>query len=699
MNLDEKQLIRARAIISKVVPDEETRAFVAQVFADTIETLNEQGAARWEVTLKPGLIRVNAGRVYVLDIGRDELMLPVDPQKLAAASRKSLRRYLNQYAMTTLPHVSFSRYEYPEARKWWPELREAYLAFAREAAGTSKRCVWARAHSPEIVQVMGELAHRPLPQPEYGELPPKRSKATDSTTSNETVAPSRFEALLEQLRTKHDLTIAADVVAHYILGLQAKRFVIFTGISGTGKTKLAIALAKQFPLERTDRVAASSSPGAIEKKVRPSAHKYRRTVIPSAIAHSLRLEGVVGSGSALVDVECPSGVVACSCYRNNREGAPVHHLALQGPVGDWLQSLPVGDSYLVEVVETPLGARDRLRLFTAATVTKMVLVSNLRVIAVRPDWTDCRGLLGYWNPLTDRYVSTPFLDLLLAASDEHRRALNEGRAPHPFFAILDEMNLARVEQYFADFLSAMESGEPIPLHSRPSEAVEETDDESPAIPREVVIPPNLYFTATVNVDETTYMFSPKVLDRSFVIEFNDVNLGTYGLAHEENEAGLFDLNGWTDLAPIDSRGADEWRNIPEEAREALTNIHALLARENRHFGYRVANEIARFVNRGQEQSDADDVATLIDMAIFSKVLPKLHGTQQELTQMLADLFAFAVGPRGKESGRFDAWKIAALRLVCNPQEDDAPVLYPRSALKLWRMHRRLVSHGFTSFIE
>jgi 5-methylcytosine-specific restriction enzyme B len=79
------------------------------------------------------------------------------------------------------------------------------------------------------------------------------------------------------------------------------------------------------------------------------------------------------------------------------------------------------------------------------------------------------------------------------------------------------MNLARVEHYFSDFLSAMESGEEIHLHDDPQ--VEEEED----IPRRIAIPKNVFVIGTVNVDETTYMFSPKVLDRAFVLEFNDVD--------------------------------------------------------------------------------------------------------------------------------------------------------------------------------
>lgn len=81
------------------------------------------------------------------------------------------------------------------------------------------------------------------------------------------------------------------------------------------------------------------------------------------------------------------------------------------------------------------------------------------------------------------------------------------------------MNLSHVERYFSDFLSAMESDEEIPLYKKPfhKENGEECED---VIPEKLRLPKNLFVTGTVNIDETTYMFSPKVLDRSNVVEFN-----------------------------------------------------------------------------------------------------------------------------------------------------------------------------------
>jgi hypothetical protein len=131
------------------------------------------------------------------------------------------------------------------------------------------------------------------------------------------------------------------------------------------------------------------------------------------------------------------------------------------------------------------------------------------LIPVGADWTGNENILGYPDGLdAQRYVTKPALELLLHAAKEEERE-------DPHFLLLDEMNLSHVERYFADLLSAIESGEAIPLYEDGDRAA-----DLQAIPRKLTLPPNVFIIGTVNVDETTYMFSPKVLDRANVIEFH-----------------------------------------------------------------------------------------------------------------------------------------------------------------------------------
>jgi len=129
------------------------------------------------------------------------------------------------------------------------------------------------------------------------------------------------------------------------------------------------------------------------------------------------------------------------------------------------------------------------------------------LVPVGADWTNREPLLGFPNSLEPgRYIKPEYkvIDLIIEAGKEEN-------SDKPFFLILDEMNLSHVERYFADILSVLESGEKINLHPD----VDWNDD----VPAELVLPPNLFIIGTVNIDETTYMFSPKVLDRAHVIEF------------------------------------------------------------------------------------------------------------------------------------------------------------------------------------
>ena len=225
------------------------------------------------------------------------------------------------------------------------------------------------------------------------------------------------------------------------------------------------------------------------------------------------------------------------------------------------------------------------------------VAAHYEQVSVWPDWTDPSGLLGYVNPLADppSFHETPALKLLLAA---HK---NPGE---PYFLCLDEMNLARVEHYFAPVLTAMEGrGGRLALHGG-DEAVDQ-------VPASIPWPTNLFVIGTVNMDETTHPFSDKVLDRAFTFEFWNA-----------------DLELWANLnaaeVPADVRGP---------VMRVLTKLYAALEPARRHFGYRTCAEVLGFcgVSHGLPISEA------LDAAILAKVLPKIRGEDsKELRQALLD---------------------------------------------------------------
>ncbi len=298
-------------------------------------------------------------------------------------------------------------------------------------------------------------------------------------------------------------------------------------------------------------------------------------------------------------------------------------------------------------------------------------------MSVRPDWTDSTYLLGYYNPITEKYEVTPFLSLMLKAVQDPQK---------PYFVILDEMNIAKVEHYFSDFLSCLESRrlspdgkllqEPIILHNE-SRELSYTDQDSREwlIPAKINIPSNIYFTGTVNVDETTYMFSPKVLDRANTIELNEVYLESNmtDLASDfifKKEANLADLFKQPSK-PAQYSNYISFQSDMKKYNDSLVQINTLLAKHKMHFGYRVANEIAVYMqnvkNYCLDNSEAFDLA--FDIQVKQKILPKFNGSAAKLNEPLTDLLNIL-------DERFS-----------------------QSKLKIEHMLQQLERAGFASFIE
>ena len=263
---------------------------------------------------------------------------------------------------------------------------------------------------------------------------------------------------------------------------------------------------------------------------------------------------------------------------------------------------------------------------------------QFRLIPVRPDWNDGTALFGYQNVLASRYVSTPFLDIVRTAG------LPENRQK-TFFVCLDEMNLARVEHYLADYLSALESrAHRIPLHE--------------GVP-DLTLPPNLFVTGTVNADEATHGFSRKVLDRANTFDFDDlpefgdpaaaVGVGADAASAAERQA-LFLASRAGGVSRARERLAALSAGWPERALGALQAVNALLYPHRLHFAYRVRDDVLMFL---ANSFDADTGAGLLavnpeenfvlalDLQVMQKVLPKLHGQSDALLPLLSRLQAWA----------------------------------------------------------
>jgi hypothetical protein len=359
--------------------------------------------------------------------------------------------------------------------------------------------------------------------------------------------------------------------------------------------------------------------------------------------------------------------------------------------------------------------------------------------SVRPDWRDSKNLLGFVNPLLDnKYQSTGLLRFLQHARDNTLSAEATQVAPH--FLILDEMNLAHVEYYFAEFLSVLESGritqtdvakreenlasdfrvgftrEAIHLHSCDA-PIQDTNSTSP-IPSALRLPPNLYIIGTVNIDETTFAFSPKVLDRAFTIEFRDADLENYNpMLADSTEANeiieKIRANVFADFTRESRFIANDKEDVAlaldelGEYRDALIELNKLLEPYDLHFGYRVLDEIALFfANARVAQSsgivlfDSDD--EILDAAVLMKVLPKIHGSRQKLQEPLERILRWTLEKKNGD----DVFKLIGGE---GTQKSEIPALlerwdtladkfaYPATAKKVLRMLHALYTTGFASF--
>ncbi|MED3033435.1 restriction endonuclease [Bacillus thuringiensis] len=288
------------------------------------------------------------------------------------------------------------------------------------------------------------------------------------------------------------------------------------------------------------------------------------------------------------------------------------------------------------------------------------------LIPVRPDWSDSSDLLGYVN-LQGVFQERPLIKVLQNADANPNR---------PYFVVLDEMNLARVEYYFSDFLSVIES----------RKWKDRKIVTSPVLPesitnKHITIPSNVYIIGTVNMDETTHPLSKKVLDRANTIEFNTVNLDYFNFLMdvEEKEAEIASNRSleteYLHLKECFKENEDLVRNISS----VLIEINKTLESVGAQVGYRIRDEIC-FYMAYNEQGKLLSFDEALDYQIYQKILPRLAGSDVRTEEVLKQLYVLCANEE-YDSGNNDA----------------SYAKYPRSANKLSHMLRRFEYDGFTSF--
>lgn len=398
------------------------------------------------------------------------------------------------------------------------------------------------------------------------------------------------------------------LVENFLLSLKVKPFVILTGNSGTGKTKIAQLFAKY--LEKNNKIKTIvNETTADEYNTKKEANEVISTIKDS------------------IDT-----------YPNDQ-------------VRDLLPNLIEGID--VNKDSTELG--------------------KYEIIPVGANWTENRHILGFYNVITSEYNFTKSLKIILNA---------ENNKNSPYFLILDEMNLSHVERYFSDFLSAIESNEDLELHS---------NEDLKVPPSKIKLTSNLMVIGTVNIDETTYMFSPKVLDRANTLEFLTQPASDYmSKTPEYNIKGDIEylLNPLSDL-DLRKNDINELKDMLNVVRTDnnkliwgeltfyINEFQETLKKADFDFGFRTINEIIRFMivawkYEGQKEV-WDNWERYFDAQILQKMLPKIHGSQRELDSVLKEL-----------------------RLLCNETNTDN-ILFSTSAEKLDKMSKRLSEKRYVAF--
>lgn len=508
--------------------------------------------------------------------------------------------------------------------------------------------------------------------------------------SNEPSAEHQLEDMLEAFKVAAEeslLDLSKKLILTSSSSLASKRFLILTGLSGSGKTKLAQAFSQWItPITEA-----------------------RDPFTPGAEIASDRVIYWVKKANAL----------AVEFWNKDQEEDAIKVTLPREMIEEWAdyihennleRNTPVRE--LREAIKTPSKYSDQLHSFeTHLKAAAFALVESratqqsancYEVVSVGADWTGNENVLGYPNGLDNTsYITKPALELIIHAQ-------KHGNIPH--FLILDEMNLSHVERYFADILSAIESGEKITLHG------DKDREAASGIPCKIKLPENLFIIGTVNVDETTYMFSPKVLDRANVIEFS---------MDDKALDKFLNTPAKPDLDKLAGRGAGFGAAFVNESKKAayvpegiqirykdeMKAFFTALQSEGAEYGFRVAHEAARFmyfyqVLGGYDAAKDDWFDDAFDAVIVQKFLPKLHGSSNKLSPLLKSLWDLCLAKPSAEKevqvgeGSADT-----------PENQGEPKLpeisieaaktarYKKSANKIARMKKLLDSHGFASFAE
>jgi len=258
------------------------------------------------------------------------------------------------------------------------------------------------------------------------------------------------------------------------------------------------------------------------------------------------------------------------------------------------------------------------------------------ILAVRPDWHDSSALIGY-RGLDTRFVPGDFLRAVKKA---------QGDPGKQYFVLLDEMNLARVEYYLAEILSRIEDRHKTESGIQSELLVPNVQD---AEWKDTRLPPNLCIVGSVNMDETTHGFSKKVLDRSFVIEFSDIDLSQLGALQEKPpQSAKWKVEQWRQEHLVLMSHPNRDSDVVKQVVSTLLRLNEILQPIQLQVGYRVRDEVAMFCLNSEKYKSSFVLTDMgpvdpLDLAITMKVLPRIQGGGPQLDNALKLLLEWATG--------------------------------------------------------
>lgn len=283
-----------------------------------------------------------------------------------------------------------------------------------------------------------------------------------------------------------------------------------------------------------------------------------------------------------------------------------------------------------------------------------MMPGNYCLVSVKPNWHDSTDLLGYYSSINDKYVLTDFVRFLVKAMESPKV---------PFFACIDEMNLAPVEEYFAEYLSVLES--------REYNLVTKKIESAALLSKEVFskaygqfdifgelgiaadskiaeslkkfglrLPENVVVIGTVNMDDTTHSFSRKVIDRAMTFETQikvftaDVFDNEGNLHYVSNPMNASEImpefaSAKDAIAKLKADGV-ETEALMKNVSDFINEVNTALKGSPFQISYRVLNEtiLYYYANR------TDNINEVFNAMLMSKVLPRIEGDQEKAQRPL-----------------------------------------------------------------